>query len=181
MATGGYPYLGAFLQDPIFDFQLADGLTRDAPEFPFLQPDAAVGLDGTAEFGFVPAHPHQHGCRLGSDGWALLDDDLDGGEAAPACGIAAVAHAYQPVAEAFGKPQGALLVRIEFLDDVAALERREAGKDARMAPEGPVCDVPGRLSPSAPGILPAACHVLVCPDWPVRAAYQAAMPMAIPA
>lgn len=102
MAAASYPYLGAFLNHAILDAELLHGVAGYLPEISVVQPDSTHFLDGATQFGFFPADAHQAVPWSGGNGGAFLDDDFGGGEAAPAFGIGAVAHADESVAEAFG-------------------------------------------------------------------------------
>ena len=56
LATVEYPYLGAFRDDSFSEFQAPDEVGRNLPELLVADPDAALCLDGFAQFGFAPAY-----------------------------------------------------------------------------------------------------------------------------
>ena len=119
------PYLGVCRDDPIFQFELADGGFRQLPQFPFSVPDATNGFYLAPEFGFFV--PDAHGLYLRRRHGALIDDQFNRGQAAASRLVFAVAHANQGVAVTAGEALGAGASGASFFSTTppAARSRRE--------------------------------------------------------
>lgn len=96
-ATSEFPYPGILRYDPFPQFQAQNDFRWHLPELLVAYPDAALSLDGRAQFALAPADANQ---LVGRAGWrdgcgpgALFDQNLDGGEASSALRVGTGARA----------------------------------------------------------------------------------------